>query len=106
MARGRVTRSDYDGVLIPKVREAFASHGKVRCYYELGAAFESIDPGAMWEDFKVGMEHLSHWERVAVVTDVDWIRLAVGVFRFLIPGEIRIFTTTRVAEARDWIVAN
>jgi hypothetical protein len=25
------------------------------------------------EDFKFGMEHITRWERVAVVTDVEWI---------------------------------
>jgi hypothetical protein len=39
------------------------------------------------------------------VTDVDWIRLAINAFRFLVPGEIRIFSTSGVAEARRWIVA-
>jgi hypothetical protein len=29
------------------------------------------------EDFKIGVEHLSRWERVAVVTDIDWIKHAV-----------------------------
>ena len=27
----------------------------------------------MWTDFKTGMEHLMCWQRIAVVTDVDWI---------------------------------
>jgi hypothetical protein len=38
--------------------------------------FSGIDAGAVWEDFRVGMEHLSRWERMAVVTDVEWLRLA------------------------------
>ena len=50
-------------------------------------------------------EHLSRWERVVVVTDVDWIRLAVNVFRFLVPGEIRVFGTSQASEARSWIAA-
>jgi hypothetical protein len=104
-AKGRVTRADYAEVLIPKVREALAGHAKIRCYYELGADFSGIEPAAVWEDFKVGIEHLSRWERVAVVTDVEWIRLAVGAFRFLVPGEIRIFSTAEAAEARRWIAA-
>ena len=48
--------------------------------------FAGIDPGAMWEDFKVGMEHFTHWERVAVVTDVEWIKHTVRFFSFLMPG--------------------
>ena len=104
-ARGRVTRKDYADVLIPKVDQILARHGRIRCYYELGADLAAVEAGAIWEDLKVGLEHLSRWERVAVVTDVDWIRHAVGAFRFLMPGEIRVFSVDLAAQARAWISA-
>jgi hypothetical protein len=105
VAKGRVTRRDYDETLIPAVEAAFRRREKVRCYYELGRDFSGMDAGAVWEDFRVGIGHFSGWERIAAVTDVDWIRRGVNVFRFLVPGEIRIFPTSEAAEARRWIVA-
>ena len=42
------------------------------------ADFAGLDIGAVWEDFMVGMESFTRWERVAVVTDVEWIKHAVG----------------------------
>jgi hypothetical protein len=102
---GHVTRKDYDDVVIPKVKEAFGRHRKVRCYCDLGPQFPGIDAAAAWEDFKLGVEHRSGWDRMAIVTDVDWIRLAINLFRFLVPGEIRIFPTSEAAEARRWIAA-
>ena len=71
--RGQVTKADYVAGLIPAVEKAFASHDRLRLYYELGADFTGIDADAMLEDFKIGMQHLTRWERVAVVTDVPWI---------------------------------
>ncbi len=56
---GQVTRADYEEVLVPTVEAALQAHQKVRLYYQIGADFTGIDPGAMWEDFKVGVEHLS-----------------------------------------------
>jgi hypothetical protein len=106
VAKGRVTKRDYDEALIPAVEAAFRRREKVRCYYELGREFSGMDAGAAWEDFRIGIGHLSGWERIAVVTDVDWVRLAINAFRFLVPGEIRIFPTSEVAEARRWIVAD
>lgn len=102
-ARGVVTRRDYQDILVPRVDITLKRHPKVRFYYELGSEFSGMEAGAIWEDFKIGVEHLSRWERVAVVSDVDWIRHAVNVFRFLIPGDVRIFATSEAAAAREWI---
>jgi SpoIIAA-like len=102
-ARGLVTRRDYQDILARRVESTLVRHPKIRFYYELGSQFSGMEAAAMWEDFKIGVEHLTRWERVAVVSDVDWIRHAVNVFRFLIPGEVRIFATTEVAAAREWI---
>ncbi len=104
-AHGVVTRRDYQDILVPRVELTLKRHSKIRCYYELGRGFSSMEAGALWEDFKIGVEHLSRWERVAVVTDVDWIRHAVNVFRFLMPGEVRVFAVSEAAAAREWITA-
>lgn len=103
--KGRVTRQDYETTLIPLVEKALEGHEKVRLYYEIGAGFEGIEPGAMWEDFKVGMEHLLRWERVAVVTDIDWIGNTIRFFGIMIPGAVKIFPTADMSQARDWVVA-
>ena len=92
-------------MLVPAVERALETHDRVRLYYEISPDFAGIAPGAMWEDFKVGMEHLTRWERVAVVTDVDWIRQTVRLFSFLIPGPAKIFATSEAAAARAWIAA-
>lgn len=106
VAKGRVTKKDYDDLLVPAIEATFKDRQKVRCYYELGQEFSGMDAGAAWEDFRVGVGHLRGWERVAVVTDVEWIRLAMNAFRFLVPGEIRIFPTSEASEARRWITAD
>jgi SpoIIAA-like len=82
---GRVTKPDYRSVLVPAVTEALRRQRKVRLYYETGPDF-SLDPGAAWEHFKVGVESTTRWEHIAVVTDVGWIKYAVQPFGFLMPG--------------------
>lgn len=105
VAKGHVTRQDYEQVLIPAVETALERRHKIRLYYDLGLQFAGIDPGAAWEDLKIGVEHLTQWERVAVVTDVEWIKLMVNAFRFLMPGHVRVFPAGQASEARAWIVS-
>ena len=54
-----------------------------------------MEPGAVWEDFRVWVEYWTRWERVAVVTDVTWIANVVNALRFLLPGQIVYFRLTR-----------
>ncbi len=102
----QVTQSDYASVFNPAVTKAFKAHDKVRLYYETTADFAGIDPAAAWEDTKAGLAHWRHWERMAVVTDVEWIKRAMKVFIFLMPGELRVFPSAQAAQARDWIAAD
>lgn len=100
---GHVTRNDYETVLIPAVDAALSKHAKVRLLYRIDSEFTAIDPGAVIEDMSVGLSHLSRWERIAVVTDVVWIRTTIRAFAFLLPGTAKFFALADETKARDWI---
>jgi hypothetical protein len=102
-ATGWVRANDYERVLIPTVEAALKKHDKIRLYYELGDDFRGIELGAMFEDLRIGLSKLAHWEKFAIVTDVGWIQRAVSVFRFLVPGSVKVFPTVRSREALRWI---
>ena len=99
IAKGRVTNNDCDTILKPAMESTLKRHDKVRLYYEIGCRF----PGAAWENLRVGIEHMPQWERVAIVTDVGWVRHTVNALRFLIPGEVRVFTSDEAYEGCAWI---
>jgi hypothetical protein len=103
--RGQVTKADYRAIVVPAVEQALAAHDRVRVYYELGADFSGIDADAVLEDFKIGMQYLPRWERIAVVTDVEWIAHAFSLFSFLMPGVAKLFSTIDVDQARSWIIS-
>ena len=103
--RGKITRRDYETVLIPAVEAALKTHDKLRLYYEIDADFTGVEAGAVLEDMKVGLEHLSRWERVALVADVEWIRCTMMAFAFMMPCPVKAFHTNDAAAARAWITA-
>ncbi len=102
-ASGEVTAEDYKTVLVPAIEEQLTKHKKVRLLYVIGHEFKGYTGGAAWEDAKVGMKHLTSFERVAVVTDVDWIENVIKAFGFAVPGEVRVFDGDDFEEARQWI---
>ena len=102
-ARGTVTEADYKTVIIPAVEEKFSKYPKVRFLYHLGEDFSKFETTALWEDAKIGLKHMASWDRIAVVTDIDWIRTAVQIFSFLLHGPVRVFPNAEIATARHWI---
>lgn len=104
-AHGQVTAADYENILVPDVEAAFALNPKLRMLYHLGEDFTGFDPGAMWDDAKLGFRHFSGWERVALVTDVAWLRAGVHALGFAMPGEFRMFRNAQLEEARAWLLA-
>jgi SpoIIAA-like len=104
-AKGAVTGKDYESTIIPAVEEMIGRLSKVRLLYHLGPEFSGFDAAALWDDAKVGLGHVRAWERVAVVTDVDWIRMATKAFAFAMPGEVRVFRNAEMATAREWLAA-
>lgn len=98
-----VTKNDYDTVLIPEVEKRLQQHEKLGIYYEFAPDFAGIEPGAALEDAKVGFSHLRSWDRIAVVTDVEWIKQTMKFFGFLMPAKVRTFPIAEAGEARAWV---
>ena len=102
-ASGTVTARDYEALIIPAVEAMFARHDKIRLLYHLGPDVTGFEAAAMWDDARVGLRHFSGWERIAVVSDVDWIRGAMRLFGLAMPGEVRVFQNAELAAATRWI---
>ncbi len=104
-ASGHVEAKDYETVLMPAVEAALHRHPKIRLLYQLGGDFQGFTAGAMWDDMKLGIEHLSRWEKIAVVTDIGWIAGGVNLFRLAIPCPVKVFAGNELAAAQAWIVS-
>ncbi len=102
-ATGEVTGQDYERTLIPAIEARIQRHGKVRVLYHLGPEFTGYTAAAIWDDARLGMSHLFDFEKVAVVTDVDWCRHAVRLFGLLIPCPVKLFANAELAAATAWI---
>ncbi len=104
-ASGQVTAHDYESVVIPAIEAKLKEHGKVRILYQIGSTFSGFSAGAVWDDAKLGITRLKAWEKIAVVTDVDWITGAVGLLGFAMTCPVKVFPNGRYTEALEWIAA-
>ncbi len=100
---GEITARDYSDVMVPAVENKLSEHKRVRLLYVLDDTFDGFTGAAAWEDAKVGMRHLAAFERVAVVSDADWVRTMVRGFGFAMPGQVKVYALEDTDDAREWI---
>jgi hypothetical protein len=104
-AEGVIEARDYDEVIVPLIERKLKEHDRIKLLYRIGRGFERYTPGAIWSDTRVGIKHLTRFSRVAVVSDVPWIRHAVRLFAPMIPAEVHVFADAELDAAKTWIAA-
>jgi hypothetical protein len=106
-ASGELTAAEYRQMMEP-IYAALERGEKLNIYFELAGDFH-LDVGALLEDLKaagaVGLKHRSSWQRMALVTDKEWIRQGAKTFGWLAPGELRVFEPSEQGAARAWVAA-
>ena len=83
-AEDQITGADYETVCIPAVEEKFKTHKKLRLHCQPGHDFTGFDAAAMADDAKLGMKHLSSWEKVVLVSDQHLVNSFARFFPYLI----------------------
>ena len=99
-ASGKIRAEDYRDVVLPALERAAAT-GEVR-FVIVMRDFDGMSGGAVWEDLKVGFEHLRAWKRIALVTDITWMRDMTSLFGWMTPGEVKTFRLAELPEAAGW----
>ena len=102
-AEGKITGTDYETVLIPAIEKKLKTNQKIRMLYNLGSNFTGFDMNAMIDDARIGMKHLSAWDRIALVSDHELINTFANFFGHLLSCELRIFKNAELEEAKKWI---
>lgn len=102
-AKGKLTAADYENVIMPDVAAVVEVEGDVRLLWHMGPEFEGFENAAIWDDAVMGFRHALDWDRIAVVSDIDWVRYAVKAMHWVLPGGVRLYPNARFEEARAWI---
>jgi len=100
---GNVTGSDYDSVLTPAIDKAIEEFDRIKLLAQVGPDFESYSLDAIWDDTKLGLRHWNGFERVAVVTDVGWIKTGVKAMAFMMPCPLQLFAIDELDDAKRWL---
>jgi len=61
-----------------------------------------MEHGAVWQDLRLGVRDWSGWERLALVTDHDWMRSALHALGWMVPGQVRAYPLAEREQAIAW----
>lgn len=101
-ASGKVTGTDYESTIIPAVEECLKTHLQINLIYHITENFQGFDAAAVWDDAKVGLQHLTSWNRIAVISDIPWIQTGVKAVGFVLPCEVQLYSNEQISEAIAW----
>jgi len=100
---GDVTGGDYDSVLTPAIDRAIEKFDRIKLLAQVGPDFKGYSLDAVWDDTRLGLRHWNGFDRVAVVTDVGWIRMGIKAMAFMMPCPVQLFAIDELGDAKRWL---
>ena len=102
-AIGEVEDDDWEKTVEPVLQREIAEGRDLRLLYLLGPEARKIEGDAITADTGFRARHATSFERVAVVTDEDWVRPALRALSFLLPGKAKGFRVRDLESAKAWL---
>ncbi|NDG74300.1 MAG: STAS/SEC14 domain-containing protein [Synechococcaceae bacterium WB8_1B_136] len=100
---GQIRGEDIDQVLVPAIDAGVAQCDHLKLLLCFGDDFEGYTLDAAWDDSNLGLRQWSGFERLAVVTDLAWLRQGVRGLALLLPYPVRLFNPAEADDARRWL---
>ena len=102
-AVGKFDDDDFEDTVEPILRREIAAGRAIRMLYLLGPELREYEGDALAEELKFAARHANSYERVAVVSDQDWLRPALRMVSALVPGQLRAFPLAELSQAKAWV---
>jgi len=102
-ASGEVTKADYESVIIPAVNEVTKRTGALYYLFVIKTGLNHFTAGALWDDLKVGLQHITQWKKMAIVSESKGIERFTDLVSYVVPGEARGFLMNELDEAKRWV---
>ncbi|GER08477.1 hypothetical protein GCM10007972_26200 [Iodidimonas muriae] len=101
---GHVSAEDYAHILLPEIEKRIRRYGNVRLLVRISDDFQGFEPGAIWSDAKLGLRHWLDFSRLALVSDLRWLRDSTLFFGAFFPHPLKVFADDEFEAARAWLL--
>ncbi|NEX20024.1 STAS/SEC14 domain-containing protein [Thiorhodococcus mannitoliphagus] len=97
---GKLHDEDYS-TFVPQIEAALVATDKISLLAQF-EDFQGWDLQAAWDDFKLGMEHYSDFERIALVGEKSWERWMAKLCKPFTRAEVKYFDASEMDAALSW----
>lgn len=102
-ATGEITEKDFTETIIPKVNKLVEKTDTLNYLLVLETSLKNFTISAWIKDAMMGIKHLTKWNKVAIVSDIESIRNFTNFFSYLMPGEYKGFEHRDLQKAINWV---
>ena len=102
-AKGMLTSEDYEKIFIPQLKQLIDQFGKIRVLLYLDENFTGWELDAAWDDAVFGLQHRHDFEKVAIVSDQQWVAWATKVGSYFMDGQVATYKISEFQDAIIWI---
>jgi hypothetical protein len=99
---GEVTQEDFEIVKL-QVSNLVEKTGKLNYLLFLNNSPADFTLGAWMQDALLGINHITKWNRAAIVSDSEAVIAFTGVFSKVMPGEFRGYHKADYDKAVEWV---
>ena len=100
---GRISGEEMQRLVIPRIEAALLDLHHIKALVVFEPEFEGLSLEAAWDDTNLGLRHWDGFERLAVVTDLGWVRHGVRAMALLLPYPVQLFALEEQDNARRWL---
>ena len=102
-AMGEVTKDDFEKKVIPEIKALIERTGKLNYLMVIDTAFQNFTAGTWFQDTLAGLKNLAIWNRTAILSDSESLKLFTNIFSVVVPGEFRGFSKDQLETAVAWV---
>lgn len=102
-ATGQVSKEEYENVVMEKINQVAAQYGKINFLVLMATDVSDYSFGSLVDYVKMTFGHFKDWNRLAVVSDAQWVNKVYESLGGLVYGEVKSFKINEYDEARQWI---
>lgn len=102
-ATGDVTAEDFQNTVIPDVKEFLKTQDNLNYMLVLDTDVKNFTSGAWISDAWLGLKELTKWNRSAIISDSQTIKVLTDIFSKVMIGEFKVFEHSEYDRAVAWV---